>query len=127
MEGWATISAPIAECHADGSCIITKPEGTGGLVSFGTVAEQLLYEVSDPQAYFVPDVTCDMATLSIEDMGGNRVRVSGAKGYPPPATLKACVTWDDGWRAIAYQPVIGPDARIRAHNGRQMRCSSAVR
>lgn len=114
VEGWATIGAPIAECHADGSCIITKPEGTGGLVSFGTVAEQLLYEVSDPQAYFVPDVTCDMATLSIEDMGGNRVRVSGAKGYPPPATLKACVTWDDGWRAIAYQPVIGPDARIRA-------------
>ncbi len=114
VEGWATIGAPIAECHADGSCIVTKPEGTGGLVSFGTVAEQLLYEVSDPQAYFVPDVTCDMATLSIDDLGDNRVRVSGAKGYPPPATLKACVTWDDGWRAIAYQPVIGPDARIRA-------------
>lgn len=114
VEGWATIGAPIAECQADGSCVITKPEGTGGLVSFGTVAEQLLYEVSDPQAYFVPDVTCDMATLSIHDLGDNRVRVSGAKGYPPPATLKACVTWDDGWRAIAYQPVIGPDARIRA-------------
>jgi hypothetical protein len=114
VEGWATIGAPIAECHADGSCVITKPEGTGGLVSLGTVAEQLLYEVSDPQAYFVPDVTCDMATLSIADLGDNRVRVTGAKGYPPPATLKACVTWDDGWRGIAYQPVIGPDARIRA-------------
>lgn len=114
VEGWATIGAPIAECHADGSCIITKPEGTGGLVTFGTVAEQMLYEVSDPQAYFVPDVTCDLSTVHIEQAGENRVRVSGATGHPPPATLKACVTWDDGWRAVAYQPIIGPAARERA-------------
>lgn len=114
VEGWATIGAPIAECFADGSCIITKPEGTGGLVSRGTVAEQLLYEVSDPQAYFVPDVTCDMANIHIEETGKDRVRVSGARGYPPPETLKACVTWDDGWRGVAYQPVIGPAAKARA-------------
>ncbi|RJT22820.1 DUF1446 domain-containing protein [Chakrabartia godavariana] len=114
VEGWATIGAPIAECQADGSCIITKPEGTGGLVSVGTVAEQMLYEVSDPQAYFVPDVTCDFSTVTLEPTGENRVRVTGATGYPPPATLKACVTWDDGWRAVAYQPVIGPAARERA-------------
>lgn len=114
VEGWATIGAPIAECFEDGNCIITKPEGTGGLVSVGTVAEQMLYEVSDPQAYFVPDVTCDMSTVQIEQVGENRVRVTGATGYPPPATLKACATWDDGWRAVAYQPVIGPAARERA-------------
>jgi hypothetical protein len=114
VDGWATIGAPIAECHADGSCIITKPEGTGGLVSVGTVAEQMLYEVSDPQAYFVPDVACDFSAVRIEQAGENRVHVSGALGNPPPATLKACVTWDDGWRAVAYQPVIGPAARERA-------------
>ncbi|MFM7028241.1 MAG: acyclic terpene utilization AtuA family protein [Chakrabartia sp.] len=114
VEGWENIGAPMVECFADGSCIVTKPEGTGGLVSRGTVAEQMLYEVSDPQAYFVPDVTCDMSAVSIEEIGKDRVRVSGAKGYAPPATLKACVTWDDGWRATAYQPLIGPEARVRA-------------
>ncbi len=114
VEGWENIGAPIAECFADGSCILTKPEGSGGLVSRGTVAEQMLYEVSDPQAYFVPDVTCDFADVTIEEIGENRVQVSGAKGYPPPATLKACVTWDDGYRGTAYQPIIGPEARLRA-------------
>ena len=114
VEGWATIGAPIAECLADGSCVITKPAGSGGLVSVGTVAEQMLYEVGDPQAYFVPDVTCDFSTVTIEQIGADRVRVAGATGYPPTATLKACATWDHGWRAIAYQPVIGKDAALKA-------------
>lgn len=114
VDGWATIGAPIAECHADGSCIVTKPEGTGGLVSVGTVAEQMLYEVSDPQAYRVPDVACDFSAVRIVQAGENRVHVSGALGNPAPETLKACATWDDGWRAVAYQPVIGPAARERA-------------
>lgn len=114
VEGWATIGAPIAECRADGSCVITKPEGSGGLVSFGTVAEQLLYETSDPQRYFVPDVTCDWSGVTIAEVGPDRVRVSGALGYPAPETLKACVTWDKGWRASVWQPVIGGDARAKA-------------
>jgi hypothetical protein len=114
VEGWANIGAPIAECHADGSCIISKPEDSGGLVSVGTVAEQLIYEVSDPQAYFVPDVTCDFSNVRLEQKGADRVRVSGARGYPPPATLKACATWDEGWRAVAHQPMIGKDARAKA-------------
>ncbi|MFN5645425.1 MAG: acyclic terpene utilization AtuA family protein [Sphingomonadales bacterium] len=114
VEGWANIGAPIAECHADGSCVITKPEGSGGLVSFGTVAEQLLYETSDPAAYIVPDVTCDFTHVSIEQVGKDRVRAANARGLPAPATLKACATWDDGWRAVAYQPVIGPAAAEKA-------------
>lgn len=114
VEGWATIGAPIAECHADGTCTITKPAGSGGLVSRGTVAEQLLYEVADPQRYFVPDVTCDWSGVTIVETGPDRVRVSGARGLPPPATLKACATWDDGWRASVWQPVIGPAAREKA-------------
>lgn len=114
VEGWANIGAPIAECHADGSCVITKPEGSGGLVSFGTVAEQLLYETSDPAAYIVPDVTCDLTHVTIEQVGKDRVRAANARGLPAPATLKACATWDDGWRAVAYQPVIGPAAAEKA-------------
>lgn len=114
VEGWANIGAPIAECHADGSCVITKPEGSGGLVSFGTVAEQLLYETSDPAAYIVPDVTCDFTHVTIEQVGKDRVRAANARGLPAPATLKACATWDDGWRAVAYQPVIGPAAAEKA-------------
>ena len=114
VEGWATIGSPIAECFKDGSCIITKPEGTGGLVSVGTVAEQMLYEVGDPQAYFVPDVTVDFSTVTLEQIGPDRIRVSGATGYPPTDTLKVCATYDDGWRGIAYQPVIGPAAPEKA-------------
>jgi hypothetical protein len=114
VEGWENIGAPIAECYADGTCLITKPEGTGGLVSVGTVAEQMLYEVGDPQAYFVPDVTCDFSTVTLEQTGAHRVLVKGATGYPPTPTLKACATWDDGWRGIAYQPIIGKDAPAKA-------------
>lgn len=111
---WANIGFPIGECHADGSMVITKPEGTGGLVSIGTVSEQLLYEVSDPADYIVADVRCDFSRVALELVGKNRVRVSGARGRPPTDTYKACITFDGGWRAIAYQPIIGEDAAEKA-------------
>lgn len=111
---WANIGFPIGECHDDGSVVITKPEGTGGLVSVGTVAEQLLYEVSDPSDYVVADVRCDFSQVKLEQVGPNRVRVSGARGRPPTTSYKVCVTFDGGWRAIAYQPIIGEDAAEKA-------------
>ncbi len=114
VEGWANIGSPIAECARDGRLVITKPDGSGGVVSVGTVAEQMLYEVGDPQTYFVPDVTCDFSGVSLSQQAIDRVAVSGARGLPPTATLKVCATFDDGWRAIAYQPIIGPDAVVRA-------------
>lgn len=111
---WANIGFPVGECRADGSMIITKPEGTGGLVSVGTIAEQLLYEVSDPRAYMVPDVTCDFTGITLEQVGPNRVLVKGAKGYPAPENLKLCGTYDDGWRSVALIPITGIDAMAKA-------------
>jgi len=107
---WANSGFPFGECLADGSVIISKPEGTGGLVSVGAVAEQLLYEISDPQAYIVPDVVCDWSEVKIEQVGPHRVKVSGAKGYPATDQYKVCVTYDDGWRSIALIPIVGLNA-----------------
>jgi len=110
VPAWEDIGFPVGECHADGSLVITKPAGTGGLVSVGTVAEQLLYEVSDPADYIVTDVRCDFSQVTLEQIGPDRVRVSGARGRAPTDTYKVCLTYEDGWRAIAYQPLIGEDA-----------------
>ncbi len=114
VEGWDTIGFPIAECHADGTCVITKGEGTGGMVTVGTVAEQLLYETSDPQAYIVPDVVCDFTSVTMTQAGKDRVLVAGMKGHPRTPTLKVCATFDQGWRVTSYQPVIGPRAVAKA-------------
>lgn len=111
---WANIGYPVGECHADGTMVLTKPEGTGGLVSVSTVAEQLLYEVSDPADYIVADVRCDFSQVRLEQIGPDRVRVSGARGRPPTPDYKACITFDNGWRAVAYQPLIGEDASAKA-------------
>ncbi len=111
---WANIGYPIGECRADGTFVMTKPAGTGGLVSVGTVAEQMLYEVSDPAAYFVPDVTCDFTGVTMEQIGPDRVLVSGARGLPPTSTAKVCLTYEDGWRCIALQPIMGIEAPAKA-------------
>lgn len=111
---WANIGYPIGECHSDGTVVITKPEGTGGLVSIGTVAEQILYETSNPADYIVADVRCDFSEVQLAQIAPNRVRVSGAKGRGPTDTYKACITFDGGWRTIAYQPIIGEDAGEKA-------------
>ena len=111
---WAEIGYPIGECHADGTLVITKPEGTGGLVSVGTVAEQLLYEVGDPADYIVADVRCDFSGVRLEQIGPDRVRASGARGHPPTSLYKTCITFDQGWRCTAYQPIIGEEAAAKA-------------
>ncbi|MBT5498299.1 MAG: DUF1446 domain-containing protein, partial [Alphaproteobacteria bacterium] len=78
----AEIGFPIAEVQEDGSLIITKPEGSGGVVNTRTVKEQILYELDDPSCYLTPDVTLDISEVVVEQIGPNRVRVNGAKGKP---------------------------------------------
>jgi hypothetical protein len=90
VPSFRNVGYPIAEIEADGSFTITKHPGTGGLVSVGTVTAQLLYEISTP-AYVNPDVIAHFDSLSIEQAGDDRVRVSGVRGSNPPPTHKVCI------------------------------------
>lgn len=113
-DGWADMGFPIAECRADGSFVFTKPENTGGLVSVGSVAEQMLYEVSDPQAYIVADVVCDFSGVTMKQAGRDRILVEGAKGYPPTGFYKLSVASEAGWRGFLASPIVGFDAADKA-------------
>ena len=111
---WAHIGYPIAECFETGDFIITKPQGSGGLVTEATVAEQILYEIGDPQDYALPDVICDLTQVTVKQVGEDRVLVSGATGRPPSGRYKVCLTFEDGWRVLALSPVVGRDAARKA-------------
>jgi hypothetical protein len=108
------LAFPIGECEADGSFVVTKPPGTDGQVTFDTVREQLLYEVHDPAAYLNPDVTADFTSLTVDDLGGDRVRISGARGGPPPATYKGLVCTPAGWAGELRLAYSWPDAEAKA-------------
>ena len=101
---------PIVEVSDDGSCVITKPTGTGGCVDCRGVKEQLLYEIGDPEHYLGPDATVSFLSLQVAQQGLDRVRVSGAGGKMPPASYKVSATYRAGFRAAGTLAIFGRDA-----------------
>ncbi len=114
VPGWDDMGMPIAVCSSDGSFVVTKPPGTGGLVVPLSVCEQMLYEIGDPAAYILPDVVCDFRDVSMTVSGPDQVRVTGARGRPPTPTLKVSATWHDGYRVIGTLTIGGYEAAAKA-------------
>ncbi|RZJ11862.1 MAG: DUF1446 domain-containing protein, partial [Haliea sp.] len=110
----AHIGYPIAEVSEDGSAIITKAPGTGGRINFDTVRQQLLYEVHNPHAYASPDVVLDLSTIALQDLGQDRVRLTGATGHPRTAQLKVVGGYRDGFKAEVTWGFSWPDAYDKA-------------
>ena len=114
VPGSADIGFPIAEVEADGCFVVTKAAGTGGVVDLRTVKEQLLYEIHDPAAYLTPDVTLDITRVELEQVGPDRVQVTGARGHEAPTKLKATVSYHGDWLGEAEISYAGPNALARA-------------
>lgn len=111
---WAGMGYPVIEASPNGDFVVTKPPGTGGLVSVPAIAEQILYEVGDPSRYILPDVVCDFTQVHLSQIGPERVAVTGAKGLPPTPTYKVCATYPDGYRATAQLTIVGFEAAAKA-------------
>ena len=104
---------PLAEIYDDGSAVITKHPGTGGQVSTGTVTAQLLYEITGAR-YANPDATARFDTVTLRDEGEDRVRISGVRGEPPPASLKVSLNSIGGFRNSATFVLTGLDIEAKA-------------
>ncbi|MCP3655231.1 acyclic terpene utilization AtuA family protein [Herbaspirillum sp.] len=114
VAGLARLGFPIGEVKADGSAVITKVAGSGGQVTARTCKEQLLYEIHDPSAYFTPDVIADFSQVRIEEVGPDRVAVTGGRGRARPQTLKTTLGYRDSFIGEGQISYAGPGAQARA-------------
>ncbi|MDF1692439.1 MAG: DUF1446 domain-containing protein [Zhongshania sp.] len=120
VPNFARIGYPVVEAKADGTFVVTKHEGTGGLVNIDTVTSQLMYELGDPVNYLGPDCTSDFTTIKLEQDGENRVRVSGVKGSAPTPTYKVSMSYEDGYKIVGQLTYTGPDAIEKANLGAEI-------
>ena len=111
IDGFDDMGFPIVEVSPNGDFIVTKPENTGGMVTFGTVAEQFLYEIGNPSEYFLPDVVCNFTKVTIDDLGDDRVLVKGAIGSAPTDRYKVSATYMDGYRVAGTLVIGGASAK----------------
>ncbi|HEX6926273.1 MAG TPA: acyclic terpene utilization AtuA family protein [Longimicrobiaceae bacterium] len=110
----ARVGYPIIEAQPDGVFVVTKHEGTGGRINAAVVKEQLVYEMGDPRSYITPDAVADFTTIQLEDLGKDRVRVSGVRGGPPPDSLKVSIAYSAGYKAVGTLVYAWPDAVAKA-------------
>ncbi|CCD86313.1 conserved protein of unknown function [Bradyrhizobium sp. ORS 285] len=113
VPGLARLGFPIGEVREDGELIVTKVAGSGGCVTPATVKEQLLYEIHDPTKYFQPDVVADFSQVTVEELGADRVRVSGGRGTPKTGLLKTSVGYLDSYVGEGQISYAGPGAVAR--------------
>ena len=114
VPSWAEMGYPLVEVSRDGSFVLTKHPNTGGIVNVRTATEQTLYEIGDPRAYASPDVVADFTAAHYEQIGPDRVRVTGARGRAPTDQLKVSMTYDAGFKLSASLVVSGPDPLAKA-------------
>ena len=118
----SNLGYPIAELADDGSCVITKPDATGGVVNVQTCAEQLIYEIGDPKRYMTPDVVADFSAVTMGQSSPDRVRVEHGQGTAAPETYKVSMAFKDGFAGSAMIVVAGPNAVAKAKH-----CGELVR
>jgi hypothetical protein len=114
IEDLSDVGYPIIEAYPDGTFVVTKHAGTGGLVSVPVVAEQILYEMGDPRTYITPDVVADFTSIQLQDEGADRVRVHGIRGRPATDKLKVSISYSAGYKAVGTLVYSWPDAVDKA-------------
>jgi hypothetical protein len=110
----ADIGYPIIEAYPDGSFVVTKHDGTGGLINRAVVTEQILYELGNPVDYITPDVVADFTTMRIDDVGDNRVKVHSVRGKARTDKLKVSISYHAGYKAVGTLVYSWPDAVKKA-------------
>jgi len=120
LKNWRSVKGlenpgfPIVEASADGSFVVTKHPGTGGVVSVASVTEQMVYEMGDPHSYITPDGIADFTTIQLRQLGRDRVRVSGIKGGPRTPMLKVSIAYFYGYKAVGTLVYSWPEAYEKA-------------
>jgi len=118
VPGITNLGFPIAEVREDGTSVITKHPGSGGLVSVGTVTAQLLYEIQG-RGYLNPDVVARIDSIQLSPDGPDRVLVSGVIGEAAPDSLKVSVNYVGGYRNTMTFVLTGLDIEAKAEVARR--------